>query len=179
MGSQVYKQELTLRHNEFATIVNRETGETREVKKRAYSNLKVGDDLISKTEPFKKDFSRSWDYIWDELSALELRAMVKMVLMAKYKTNSLEHLNDKTTLHELSDTLGVSINKVKGVLERLYHFGVYRKYEVVDKNNPHTKFWVLNPYLSYSGGVIKEELSIPFKDTMIARVYKLGNEIKL
>jgi len=176
MGSQVYKQELTLKHNEFVTIVNRETGETREVKKRTHSNIKVGDDLISKTEPFKKDFTRAWNYLSVELSALELRAMVRLVLKAKPQTNSLEYLCDKTPLHELVDTLGVSVNKVKIVLKRLHYFGVYRKYEVVDKYKPHTKYWALNPYLSYSGRLIKEELSSIFKDTRIAMIYKLDNE---
>jgi ribulose bisphosphate carboxylase small subunit len=176
MSKHDYEMNIKLKHNEVVTIVDKETGAVREVKKRTWGNKRFSDDVISTNEPFKKDYGRAWDYVWSELSILEFHAMVKMVLMAKYQTNSLEYLNDKTTAVELVRTLGVSKNKIKEVLKRLYHFGVYRKYEVVDKNKPHTKYWVLNPYLSFSGKAIKDDLNEMFRDTRIAMIYKLDNE---
>ena len=178
MAKHDYEMNIKLKHSEVVTVVDKETGAIREVKKRTWGNVKYGDKIISNNEPFRKDYCKAWEYVCGELSAIELRAMVKMVLLARTQANSLDYLSDKTTLTDLVDMLCVSKNKINGVLEKLYDLGVYRKYIIKDKNKPHTMYWVLNPYLSYCGKEINSTLSEIFKDTRIAMIYKLDNEIK-
>ena len=70
--------------------------------------------------------------------------------LAKANTNSLEPLNDTSTIPELMEFLQVSKNKVNPILKKLFNLGVYGKFEFVDAEKGYTKYWLLNPYLSFS-----------------------------
>jgi len=162
----MYKKELKLKHNELPAIVDAETGEVTIVKERK-NNIPDGKEVFQPDGFFKKDYSNSWKFLNNNLSPLEYKCAHTLALMAKANTNSLEPLNDDTTLLELMEVLGVSINKVKPILKKLWELGVYGKFEVKDADKPYTKYWIFNPYLSCSEEfVFTKEIDDLFKKTL-------------
>lgn len=121
---------------------------------------------------FLKSYTKSWKYLQEHFSALEFKAAYSLALMAKANTNSLEPLSDETTYQELTNILGVGKNSVDRTLKKLFDYGVYGKFEVEDKTKPYTKFWILNPYLSFSGRLLRSDVAELFEGTVIALHYK-------
>lgn len=166
----MYKQEIKLQNNEVAAKVNTETGEINIVNKKI-NNIPKGKEVFEPSAIFKKDYSNSWRFLRTHLGALEYKCAHTLALMAKANTNSLEPLNDDTTIPELMEVLNVSKNKVKPILKKLWEFGVYGKFEVKDADKPYTKFWIFNPYLSFSGKLINSDIANLFKGTHCAKSF--------
>ena len=169
-----YRVNVSLQQNEVAAKINKETGEIKEVR-TGYNNIPDDREIFEPQALFKKDYTQSWKYLFNNLSALEFKAAYSLALMAKANTNSLEPLSDETTYQELSKILKVGKNKVDKVLKRLFEIGVYGRFEVYDKNKPYTKFWLLNPYLSFDGKLIRSDIANLFKGTEIALNFKNVN----
>lgn len=129
--------------------------------------------IFEANEKFLKSYSKSWKYLQEEFSALEFKAAYSLALMAKAHTNSLEPLSDETTYRELSQILDVSINRVDKTLKKLFDYGVYARFEAVDPTKSYTKYWLLNPYLCFSGRVIKSDIAELFKGTRIGRNFRM------
>lgn len=164
-----YSQIVQLKHNERVIIVN-DDGEFREPTVRK-NNIPSGKQVFEPNGIFKKTYTKSWEYLKQELSPFEFRAAFSLALLAKANTNSLEPLNDETTLNDLIAVLDVSINKVKPVLKKLWDYGVYGKFEVAKQNEPYKKYWILNPYLSFSGKIINSDIANLFIGTSIEIAY--------
>jgi hypothetical protein len=49
--------------------------------------------------------------------------------------------------------------------------GVYGKFEIVDMKKGYTKYWLFNPYLSFSGKLINSDIAELFSGTRIASAY--------
>lgn len=169
-----YKSQFNLHHNEIPAVINSETGEIKELFRRP-NNIPNGKEVFEEKGDFKKDYSKSWKYLKSVLTHTEYSAAHTLALMAKMNTNSLEPISDETPQIQLEQDLGLSKNVVKKTLARLFHYGVYGKFEVSDPKKPYTKFWIINPYLSFSGKLIDSDIKNLFEGTYIARAYR--NEI--
>lgn len=167
----MYNQTIQLSDNEQLMKVNSDTGEVTEVRKRI-NNIPIDKHVFEPDAIFKKDYTSSWKFLKEQCTHLELSAAVGLSLLAKANTNSLEPINDETALKELSEKLNVSKNKIDAVLKKLWKLGVYGKFEVYDVNKPYTKYWILNPYLSFTGKLIKSDIAELFSGTMIAIAFR-------
>ena len=166
MAKKDYTLRVGLNHNEKAIIVNTDTGEMKDVKHQPNnipSNMEIW-----KPGLFKKSYTKSWQYLSNNLSAIEFKAAYSLALLAKANTNSLEPVGDETAYHELSVIMDVSKNVVDRVLKKLFYYGVFGKFEVIDPSKSYTKFWILNPYLSFDGQIIKSDIAQLFNGTRIA-----------
>lgn len=170
MKNYDYTTEVRLKHNEKAAVVNMETEEVTLVKERP-NNIPKGKEVFQPEGIFRKDYTNSWKFLQRELSPLELSAAMALALMAKANTNSLEPVNDETGVRELSERINVSVNKVKSVLQKLYDLGVYGRFSVAKIDAPFKKFWILNPYLSFSGRLIHSDIAELFDDTHIQKAF--------
>lgn len=167
----MYKQEVNLQDNEAVLILNKETGELKDTPKRI-NNIPNGKQVFEPDAIFKKDYTKSWKFMKANCTHLELSAAIGLSLMAKANTNSLEPINDETALAELCERLSVSKNRITNVLKKLWELGVYAKFEVYDPTKPYTKYWILNPYLSFSGKLIHSDIAELFNGTHIARAFR-------
>ena len=167
----MYTQEVKLADNESVMKVNKETGEIKEVVKRP-NNIPEGKEIWQPNALFKKSYTKTWDYLEKELSALEFKAAFSMGMMAKANTNSLEPLNSETAFKELAEVLNVSKNKIKGVIEKLAYYGVFGEFSIINKDDPNwMKYWIFNPYLSFSGQLINSDIPNLFSKTRIADAF--------
>ncbi len=163
-----YIDDIKLKHNEVVTALNLETGEVR--RKNHFTN---SSNLIKfdHGKLFKKEYNNSWLFLLRELKPMEVSAVTYLISFAQMNTGSLEPLNDDTTVRDLSFKLNISVNRVKQILKVLFLYGVYGKFEVYNPDKPFTKYWIINPFLSFSGTHIDTEIVNLFKDTYIAKAY--------
>lgn len=166
-----HKDEMKISHEESLAAINKETGEIRYKETEKNKSLPEGKMVFEEDAVFKKTYTISWQYLKENFSPLEFRAAFSLAMLAKANSNSLEPLSDETTYIELSQILGVSKNRVDVVLKKLFEYGVYGRFDVNDKAKGRTKFWILNPYLSFSGRVIVSDIADLFRGTMIALNY--------
>ena len=128
-----------------------------------------------------KSYPSIWKYLGNELSAIQYKALLGLMFKTLKGTNSLAPINNKTTISELVEILGVSTNKVKPTLEKLYDLGVYRQLEVGGKYGSWRNYWVFNPYIGMNGEMVSEEIKELFHDTKVAVEYrkrvKLNDEL--
>lgn len=165
-----YKRSVKLQHNEVPARINLDTGEVKPVD----VTPKTMPNECYKFEPkasFRKDYTNSWLYLRRKLTPIEYKAAHTLAMMARANTNSLEPLSDSTTLNELQEVLGVSINKVKPILNRLFDLGVYAKFEMVKADIGYTKYWAFNPYLSFSGQIIYSDIARLFRGTHCEKAF--------
>jgi hypothetical protein len=167
----MYRTEYNLNHDEIPAKINTRTGETTQLKSRK-NNIPEGKEVFKSEAIFRKDYTNTWNFLKRVLTPIEFKAAHTLVLMAKSKTNSLEPLNDDTTLKELMEILDVSINKVKPIINKLWELGVYGKFNIKEVDKPYTKYWVLNPYLSFSGQIIASDIARLFSNTHCAKAFK-------
>lgn len=162
-----YIETIVLNHNELPATVNQETGEVK-VKQKRKSNLPKGKIVFEPEGIFKKDYSKTWKWLKLQLSPFEFYVAFELALMAKANTNSLEPLNDDTTVNQLVDKFQISRNKVNPLFKKLFNLGVYGKFEVANRDVEFKKYWILNPYLTFSGRLIDSDIANLFKGTKIA-----------
>ena len=159
-----YNRTIRLKGKQLPAAIDQETGEVIVLRKKP-NNIPDHKELHKVDSPFKKDYVNSWKFLRRELTPSEMYACNGLVLLAAAYTNSLRPLNDDTVLKELVDVLGVSINRVKHVLKKLYILGVYGKFDVYEVHKEYTKYWVLNPYLSFNGKLINSDIKDLFAGT--------------
>ncbi len=171
-----YEQTLKLKHNELPAKINAETGELIKLRKRRTKTVENDNIVFEPNATFYKSFTKSWMYLDRVLKPHEYKAAHRLAFKAKAFTNSLEPLNDDTLVSTLVEELGVGKNQVKQVLERLFELGVYGRFEVAEYGKRFTKYWLLNPYLSFNGKVINKAIAELFKNTLVAQAFR--GEIK-
>lgn len=169
-----YTAELKLEHNERPAKINAETGEVSEIVKRP-NNIPEGKQIFEPTAIFKKNYTTSWKWLKANTTHLQFIAAIGLSYLAKANTNSLEPINDETALKDLSELLDISKNRINNVLKKLFELGVYGRFEVRDPDKPYTKYWILNPFLSFSGKLITSDIAELFKGTHIAKAFKDEN----
>ena len=158
-----------IKHHESILKRDNHTGEIQEViESRKPNNIPEGKEVFEPDALFHKTYNKSWEYLNEKLNAIEMKAAMSLALRAKANTNSLEPLDDETTIPELIEVLHVSKNRVKSVLAKLWDLGVYGRFDIKEANKPYTKYWILNPYLAFSGKLINSDISHLFRNTKIA-----------
>jgi|GEM_PF-3464124 len=165
-----YSKEVKLQDNEIPAKINVETGEVVPVKSRT-NNIPEDSVIFAPSARFRKDYTKAWEYLDSVLTPLEFKVVHKLCRMAKMNTNSLEPLNDETTIPTLVVEFSIGKNKVKPLFAKLLELGVYGKFEVHKKEIPYTKFWILNPFLSFSGKIIKSDIAKLFVGTVIEKAF--------
>ena len=116
-----------------------------------------------------KRIDGTWAFLRKKCTPKELEVVNHLVDITNYKNNSLEPLNDETSLRSLSSQFNISTRDVKKVFNKLFKLGVYGKFEVYKEY--HHKYWVLNPYIAFSGRLVKNELVELFNGTELHKAY--------
>jgi len=166
----MYKQEVKLQDNERIMKVNSETGEVTTIPKRM-NNIPENRHVFEPDAIFRKDYTKSWEYLDKVLTPLEFKVVAKLCRMAKMNTNSLEPLNDNTTIQSIAEEFNIGRNKVSPLFNKLFKLGVYAKFEAYKPVVPYTKYWILNPYLSFSGKLIHSDIARLFIGTIIEKEF--------
>lgn len=166
----MYTQELQLKDNEVAAKINSETGEVTSLKKRM-NNIPENRHIFEPEGIFRKDYTKSWEFLDKVLTPLEFKIVAKLCRMAKMNTNSLAPLNDDTTIQCIAEEFSIGRNKVTPLFTKLFKLGVYAKFEAYKPDVPYTKYWILNPYLSFSGKLIHSDIAQLFIGTVIEKEF--------
>ena len=74
--------------------------------------------------------------------------------------------------------LGGHVMKSTGIVRKVDELGrivipreIRNKFEIAEKNVAYTKFWILNPYLSFGGSLINSDIAELFKKTELTKEY--------
>jgi len=111
---------------------------------------------------------QNWNYLHERLTPLEFKVAHFLSQKAAPVTNSLAPFNDDTKVRDLSEEFGISVGKVKAIFDKLFKEGVYAKFELYQRGHEFTRYWILNPYLSFNGKEIHLKTLELFKNTDIA-----------
>ena len=167
-----YKAEINLNHNESPAKVNMETGEVVIVKKQSKE-----DKNFVRFQPnsnFSKSYNNSWKWLYYRTSPLEYKVAHFLSQKTSPTTNSLMPLSDSSTVTFLSNEFDISLGKVKLIFNKLFELGVFAKFEISERNQnkQYTKYWIFNPYLSFTGSKIPVAVLEMFKNTEIAYAFE-------
>ena len=160
--------EITLNNNELPAKVNSETGEIKTITPKR-NNIPAGKEIHYSEGMFTKSYEKAWDYLLDYLTPVELQIVTRMSHMARPASNSLEPLNNKSTVQEIADTFHIHRNSVPKMFEKLLKAGVYAEFRFVAYDGIR-HYWVLNPYISFKGKIINSALVDLFRETNIAKL---------
>lgn len=167
-----YTRSIKLKHNEKPAIINPETGEVKEVKKRGRPGFKYFNQAAS----FKKHYPESWKLLDRMTTTKEFVVAHRLAMIAAAYTNSLQPLSPDSSVREIACILNISLGSVKKIIDKLFDLGVLGKFEVssgiYDGEAKWKKYWIFNPYLSFGGRVIDSEISSLFDDTYFGRLYQ-------
>lgn len=166
----MYSKTVKLKDNESLAKINQETGEVIVVGNRA-NNIPDGKEVFEPNGRFQKSYTKTWEYLDKVLSPLEFKVTAKLCRMAQINTNSLEPLNDETTAVTLAQEFDLDHRKAKKLFRRLFELGVYAKFEAYKPSIKYTKYWLLNPYLSFNGKIINSDIRLLFVGTILEKVY--------
>jgi len=172
MRKKDYDTTVGVDHDETLMAVNQRTGEVREIntsssrKKRNNGMIKF--DLM---ESFTRINTKAWNLLKTQVSDKELAVAFKMAVQAEAYTNSLRPLHPESTISFIAEYLGQNRNTIMKFVDKLFKLGVIAKFEVYNKNEVHTKYWVFNPYLAFNGNVIRQDVKTLFDGTYYANVH--------
>lgn len=166
----MYEQRVKLKDNETLATVDTETGEFKLITKRP-NNIPENKEKFVADAKFSKQYSKSWLYLLDNLSLVEIKIANRMSVMAEHTTNSLAPLDDKTTVRELADYFGIGINSVKKAFKHLFDLGVYASFEYCHYQRGHVKEWIFNPFISFKGVLIDSDIKELFINTKVAKAF--------
>lgn len=172
-----YEKVVQLKHHEIPAKIDLDTGEITSLYKP--NNLPQDREQFLANEKFDKHYWAShyvWDWLETTLTDLELRVTHKLVRVAKMNTNSLEPLNDDILLADLCKEFNIGKNKVGPMFKKLHTLGIYGKFDVVKESKPYTKYWILNPFLAFSGKFIEIGISSMFIGTTIHKIFVQGQD---
>ena len=165
-----YERTIKLKDNEAPVILNKDTGEIKEIR-TIFNSMPEGKEHWMKNEKFVKMFSYSWKYLTMRLNSDELKVLVIMTLMVEPGTNALTPLNDEVSMLQLQSVFGIERRKMPNILKKLFDIGVYAKFEVSKITEGYKKYWILNPYVSFKGRLIDSEIIKLFYDTEVESAY--------
>lgn len=165
----MYTKELKLKDHESPAKVNNITGEITMVKHRL-NNIPTGSEVFEKDAKFAKCYKRTWEFLKFVLSDTEYRIVHEMSMLAKPRTNSLEPLNDETSLNRLCEKFRITKSTASRIFSKLKGLGVYATIDV-EYDFESAGFWVLNPYISYNSQVIDSLLVEIFSKTTIGKEF--------
>lgn len=161
-----YTESVPLKHHQSPAIYDEITGEYKKLNPK--NKLPEGKEKYQEkcmTDSFSKLNLRILPYLIEIFNPIEIKMILKMIELIDYNSNSLDPINNDTSLRDLAKTFDVSRNRIKTYLEHLFKFGVYASFKVhKDKKE---EFWILNPYIAWQGELIDSGLKANFKGTKI------------
>ncbi len=160
----MYTKTLKLENHESVAIINKETGEFKEVKPRS-NNIPSG-SVLQKFETFSKVNDKAIAFLETVLSNEEMGIVFKMIKRSAYETNVMIPLNDEISYRELSQEFNINKDKVNKIFSKLFKLGVYAQIKVA--NGPNSEYWTLNPFISFKGRIISDSIKVYFDKTIIA-----------
>lgn len=174
-----------LKNHEALQVVDTITGEVKapEVTEGKQKNVKRWIPNVQ----FYKTYPKAWDLLETQLSATEIKVAMKLAFMAKPVTNTLRPLNPETTTTELANILGQNRKTIRKIIDKLFSLGVigmyqvgeiitdddkdfYTKAELTKMDSEVRKYWIFNPYLSFNGKYIHNDVPNIFQHTYYAKV---------
>jgi hypothetical protein len=168
-----YKKEVKLKHNErLHSKVNIETGE--EIILPNYqNNIPEGQSLL-KYRRFHIKNDNTYKLVKLGIITHEDNSLIDMMAsMAEMGTNSLQPLNDETSVLLLADYFDVPRKRVIKSLDKLRKLGVFLQIKYFsDSQKKEVEFWVLNPYISWKGILKKDSIFKHFSDTTITKLLR-------
>lgn len=163
-----YQEKISLKHHERPAKIDLNTGEVKEIKSK--NKLPEGKEKYQEkfmTDSFSKLNMRVLPFLHESFNSIELKIILKMIELTEFNTNSLNPLNNDTSLRELSKLFDVGINQIKKYLEHLYLMGVFAQFKIYKENKE--EYWILSPYISWQGENIDTALKANFKNTKIEK----------
>jgi hypothetical protein len=171
MKNKYYQETITLNHNELPAKINVESGEVKAIEKRK-NNLPRGKEPFGIEEiGWPKDFTRSLKFLTEVLSPTEMMVVIKMIVAASANTNCIIPFNHSSSLGDLSKEFGTDYRRTKAIFGKLFELGVYGQFLVSERDRPYTKYWILNPYLSFAGKLIGTDIKNLFQNTILTQEY--------
>lgn len=167
----MYQKTISLEHNETPYKMNLETGELKEVKLR-HNNIPEGKSVHNSKELFTKVYDKVDTFLLKILTPMEYRVVSIMRNRSKMNTNSLEPMNDDSSTKELAFLLNTNRNTIGKIIDKLRDLGVFATFEVTNQYRQTVKCWILNPYISFKGKIVSDEMVRLFDDTIIAAIAK-------
>jgi hypothetical protein len=104
-----------------------------------------------------------WDYIEEIFTPKEYLIVHKLYRLSEAPYNYVPLTNDMT-YEDVSSILNTDRRKIKSLLDRFMDLGIYTTQE-------YTKFWILNPYLSFGGKLIHSDIAKLFEGTKLTNEY--------
>jgi hypothetical protein len=168
----MYKKTVKLQHNETVAIVNKETGEVKEVKGKPGN---PGFKYNNKELTFKKAFELGFEYVNIHFSNEEKGVILTMIGMAKPYSNSMPPLNDEVSKRKLADYFNLDRRRLDKILLKLKKHGIYYSYDITEFGTEENKYWILNPDLAFNGKIIPIGIKEQFKATLLS-IYVNGKQ---
>ena len=166
----MYSTTIKLNHNEIPALINVETGEIKEVKRRK-NNLPKGKSKLD-YEEYVVVNSKMQKILFDKLSKTEMYITSRLINMIEFGTNSLKPYNNKTNIKILSNDFNIGINQVNKIFNSLIKKGVILPLEMFRDN--FKEYWFLNPNIAWKGKLKDDELSKLFNETIISKLLKVN-----
>ena len=167
-----YEVNLKLEHNESPAKVNMATGEICMLStKKRFSNLKDDENIILPKGKFTKVFDVTRSFLLERLSKTEWWVLSIMIERALPGTNSMEPIDDDTSMRELERIFKTDRQVLKRALDKLFDIGAYANYSI-SESGERKKYWLLNPYVSFKGRKSNSDIMKIFDKTDIAVYYK-------
>lgn len=164
----MYTREIKLKHNELPAKINRETGEITEL---SYSNNRTIPDGKSKLN--YKEFGmvnmQVTKKLEQYLSHTEMSILFRLIDRCNFNSNSLQPLNDSTSIRTLAEEFNLSTHTVPKVFNKLFKMGVYMQLKISEDEET-KEYWVLNPYIFWRGRIKNDSLFITFANTDVAKL---------
>lgn len=169
MGDTTYNYTYKLEHDQRPAVLDVTTGDIKEIDTKHMTTRDTGASIFNQDASFFKSFSGAWEWLYYRLSPLELKVVVYLAMKAAPITNSLEPLNDDSSVRDLANVVDISKSKITVVFTKLLELGVYGKFEVVEEGKRYMKFWILNPHLAIKSKVIKDGVVKLFQGTELSK----------
>lgn len=166
-----YNKGVALTHEEQLVKFNQRTGEIKEVKPPV-NNIPTGQEKFTPDKYFVKNYTKAWNYLFENLSSIEIKIAIKMSTMAEFKTNSLSPLDDTTSIRHLADFFDIGVNSVKKSFKNLFKQGVYASFKYCHFERGNVEEWIFNPFISFKGSLIHSDLKELFINTKVAQAFR-------
>ena len=166
----MYTRSVKLNDEEALFKLNKETGELVELT-TVLNSFPDNMEVWLPNSSFHKTFDAAWKYLTKALTSDELKVVTIMSMLAAPNTNSLSPLNEESSLMNLSSFFGINKNRIRKLLDHLFEIGVFARFEVSKVESPYTKYWILNPYISFKGKLANSDVAKLFHGTRVHLEY--------
>jgi len=163
-----YTRQVKLKHNESAAVINKITGEIKEID-YIPSNIPTDKSLL-RYQHFNIVNSDLLKKLTKYFTMEEIGIISYMAAIAEFNTNSLKPLSNETSLRELAEIFNIKKDKIGKILSKLFKFGVYLQIKVHEEELK--EYWVLNPNISWKGRLRNDSIYIHFINTDISKLLR-------